>query len=158
MKTQSTPTKPADAISLLMKDHAEVKQLFADYDKLGERAFVAKKRLAGQICHALTLHAMAEEEIFYPAVEAEGDEEKDMTDEAQVEHASAKELIAQILAMEPEDELYDAKVKVLSEQIAHHVEEEEGQMFPKARKDKLDLDELGERIAARKDEIEEENM
>lgn len=152
MTTQAK--KPADAISLLMKDHAEVKSKFAAYEKLGERAYVAKKNLAHEICHALTVHTTAEEEIFYPAVEAKGKTEKDMTDEAYVEHASAKELIAQILAMEPRDEFYDAKVKVLSEQIEHHVKEEEEEMFPKARKDKLDLVDLGERIAARKEEIE----
>jgi hemerythrin superfamily protein len=152
-----TPTKTSegiDAIELLTQDHENVKSMFEQYEELGDRAQVAKKKLATQICLELTRHATAEEEIFYPAVrEASGDAE-DLVDEAIVEHASAKDLIAQILSMDPSDELYDAKVKVLSEQIEHHVEEEEGEMFPKAKKAKLDLAALGEAIEARKAEIE----
>lgn len=111
------------------------------------------KKLAQKICLELTKHATAEEEIFYPAVRRASKENEDVIDEATVEHASAKELIAQIFAMEPSDDLYDAKVKVLSEQINHHVQEEEGDMFPKARDANLDLASLGEEIAARKAEI-----
>lgn len=143
-----------DAIELLTQDHRNVKELFEKYENLSDRSTASKKKLATQICLELTKHATAEEEIFYPAVrEANGDNE-DLVDEATVEHASAKELIAQILEMEPGDDLYDAKVKVLSEQIEHHVEEEEKEMFPKARKAKLDLAALGEAIAARKEEVE----
>jgi hemerythrin superfamily protein len=143
-----------DAIELLTQDHENVKSMFEQYEELGDRAFASKRKLATQICLELTKHATAEEEIFYPAVrEASGDNE-DIVDEAIVEHASAKDLIAQILSMDPSDELYDAKVKVLSEQIEHHVEEEEGEMFPKAKKVRLDLAALGEAIEARKAQVE----
>jgi hemerythrin superfamily protein len=150
------PTAPGetDAISLLTQDHANVKAMFEQYEELGERAHASKKKLAQKICLELTKHATAEEEIFYPAVRAASGENEDLVDEATVEHASAKDLIAQIESMEPTEELYDAKVKVLSELIEHHVKEEEGEMFPKARKAKLDLAALGEAIEARKAEIE----
>ncbi len=143
-----------DAIELLTSDHEEVKSMFEKYEALSDRSVVSKRRLALEICLALTKHATAEEEIFYPAVREAGGDTEDLVDEATVEHASAKELIAQIIAMEPTEDLYDAKIKVLSEQIEHHVEEEEGEMFPKARKAKLDLIALGAAIAARKEEIE----
>lgn len=147
-------TGAIDAIELLTQDHKTVKELFEKYENLSDRSTATKKKLATQICLELTKHATAEEEIFYPAVrEANGDTE-DLVDEATVEHASAKDLIAQILEMNPGDDLYDAKIKVLSEQIEHHVEEEEQEMFPKARKAKLDLAALGEAIAARKEEVE----
>jgi hemerythrin superfamily protein len=148
-----TDTEPKDAITLLTEDHEHVKALFEQYEALGDRAMVSKQKLALQICEELTKHAVAEEEIFYPAVRA-AIKEEDLVDEAVVEHASAKDLIAQIIAMEASDDLYDAKVKVLSELIDHHVKEEESEMFPKARKAKLDLDELGAAIAARKEEVE----
>lgn len=148
-----TTTEDIDAIALLTQDHADVKSMFEQYEELGERAHAAKKKLAQKICLELTKHATAEEEIFYPAVREAGGDTEDLVDEATVEHASAKDLIAQILAMEPTEELYDAKVKVLSELIEHHVQEEEDEMFPKARKAKLDLLALGEAIEARKAEI-----
>ena len=125
-------TKPTDAIALLTADHKEVKAMFEQYEELGDRANASKKKLADQICTALTLHATVEEEIFYPALRAASKEAADLLDEAEVEHAGAKDLIAQIEDMDPEDDLYDAKVKVLGEQIDHHVGEEEGEMFPKA--------------------------
>jgi hemerythrin superfamily protein len=152
-KPISTETAEQDAIALLIEDHETVKSLFEEYEKLGDRAHVGKKKLAQQICLELTKHALAEEEIFYPAVRKAGDQAEDMVDEARVEHASAKSLIAQILSMEPGDDLYDAKIKVLSEQIEHHVDEEEGEMFPKARKANLDLAMLGAAIVRRKAEI-----
>lgn len=145
--------EPKDAIALLKADHANVKALFEQYEALGDRATTSKKKIATQICLELTKHATAEEEIFYPAVRGAESDNEDIVDEATVEHASAKELIAQILSMEPGDDLYDAKVKVLSEQINHHVKEEETEMFPKARDSDLDLVALGEAIAARKAEI-----
>jgi hemerythrin superfamily protein len=142
-----------DAITLLTEDHQKVKSLFEQYESLGARAHVSKQKLAQQICTELTKHAAVEEEIFYPAVRA-AVKKDDMMDEALVEHASVKDLIAQILSMEPGDDLYDAKVKVLGEQVNHHVEEEESQIFPAASKAKLDLDALGAEIAARKEEVE----
>jgi len=147
---------PPDAIALLTADHKEVKGLFKAYDKLVENDGDAgeKQALAMQICVMLTAHATAEEEIFYPAArEVLGDDE-DLVDEADVEHASAKELIAQLEASSPDDDdHYDAKVKVLGEYIDHHVKEEEGEMFPKVRKGDIDLDALGEQLAARKAEL-----
>ncbi|MFZ6757027.1 hemerythrin domain-containing protein [Undibacterium sp. Ji50W] len=147
-------TTAQDAISLLKQDHENVKALFSKFDSLGDGALVSKKKIVAQICLELTKHTIAEEEIFYPAMREIGEDTKDMMDEANVEHAAAKDLITQILAMEPGDDLYDARVKVLSEQIEHHVQEEEGEMFPRAKKAKLDLMALGEAIQERKDEID----
>ena len=141
-----------NAINLLMQDHKAVKALFAQYEGLSDRSFATKKKLADQICQELTVHTQLEEEIFYPAVRRPI-HDGDLMDEALVEHASAKELIAQIAAMDPDDDLYDAKVKVLSEQIEHHVKEEEGDMFPKVRKADVDLDALGQQMAARKEQL-----
>jgi hemerythrin superfamily protein len=143
-----------DAIALLKQDHANVKALFKEFDGLGDRAFASKKKLADKICLELTRHATAEEEIFYPALRAASKEAEDLVDEATVEHSSAKELIAQISEMDPHDELFDAKVKVLGEYIDHHVKEEEGEMFPQAKKADLDLQTMAREIEARKDEID----
>ncbi|WP_457419350.1 hemerythrin domain-containing protein [Roseateles sp. P5_E7] len=144
-----------DAIDLLITDHREVKALFKAYDKLvkAEAEAGEKQVVAAQICVMLTAHATAEEELFYPRAREVLGEDEDLVDEADVEHASAKELIAQIESGSPDDPLYDAKVKVLGEYIDHHVKEEEGEMFPKIRKSDLDLDALGEEIAARKAEL-----
>jgi hemerythrin superfamily protein len=155
-KTVSTPRLP-DAIKLLTADHREVKALFQQYQELvdHEAEDEEKQPLAEQICLLLTVHAQIEEEIFYPAAH-ESIKESDLVDEATVEHASAKDLIAQIQASDPSDELYDAKVKVLGEYIEHHVKEEEGEMFPQARKAKLDLQQLGEQLAERKNALMQE--
>ncbi|HEX5127751.1 MAG TPA: hemerythrin domain-containing protein [Rhodocyclaceae bacterium] len=150
-------TTAKDAISLLVKDHKEVKGLFAQFEQLSDRSKVSKKKIADQICYALTVHTQIEEEIFYPAVR-DVIKDDDLMDEAEVEHASAKELIAQLQDMDASDDLYDAKVKVLSEQIEHHVNEEEGQMFPKVRKTKIDLAELGEQMSARKEQLESKQL
>lgn len=150
----TTANKPQDAIALLKADHKEVHAWFEEYDGLGDRAHKTKAKLVAQICQALTIHTQIEEEIFYPAMRAAGkDKEEDMVDEAVVEHASAKDLIAQLEGMDPEDDLYDAKVKVLGELIDHHVEEEEEEMFPDARKLGLDLAALGAEMAQRKDAL-----
>ena len=146
-------TKPTDAISLLIKDHKDVKAMFEQFEGLTDRSKSSKKKLADQICHALILHTQVEEEIFYPAVRM-AIKDEDMMDEALVEHAAAKELIAQIMEMDAGEDLFDAKVKVLSEQIEHHVHEEEDEMFPKVRKTNLDLRTLGEEMAARKEQEE----
>lgn len=143
-----------EAITQLTADHARVKKMFKQYDRLakadaGDRE---KQQLAAMICAELTAHATAEEEIFYPAARNALDE-PDLIDEADVEHASAKDLIAQIEGASPSDDHYDAKVKVLGEYIDHHVQEEEGEMFPKVRKAKLDTVGLGEQIAQRKAQI-----
>jgi hemerythrin superfamily protein len=153
-KTASKTTKAQDAVQLLTAEHKEVNALFKEYQKLVDAEAAASERetLARQICLMLTVHATTEEEIFYPAARAAIDDE-DLLDEAEVEHGSAKELIAQIEASTPDEPLYDAKVKVLGEYVQHHVKEEEGELFPKAKKAKLDLAELGAQIAARKEEL-----
>jgi hemerythrin superfamily protein len=151
---RKTTRSPADATTLLMKDHKDVKALFRRYEKLAKAQADREERqeLAWQICSMLTVHATIEEEIFYPAIRAVGVDEG-LLDEAEVEHASAKELIAQIRGMGPDDELYDAKVKVLGEYVNHHVEEEEGEMFPKARRAKADLEGLAAQLKARKEAL-----
>jgi hemerythrin superfamily protein len=143
-----------DAITLLTADHAKVKKLFKEFEDLKERDGSAedKSGLVTQICNELKVHAEIEEEIFYPAVRKAIDD-GDLMDEALVEHAGAKELIAQLEDMSPDDELYDAKVTVLGEQIQHHVKEEEGQMFPKAKKAKVDGEALGVQMTRRKAEL-----
>jgi hemerythrin superfamily protein len=151
---RATAGKATDATKLLMADHKEVKALFKQYDKLakGEGTDEEKQAIAEEICTMLTVHATVEEEIFYPAAR-EAMEEQDLLDEAEVEHASAKELIAQIRGMSPADELYDAKVKVLGEYVDHHVQEEEKELFPKVRKADLDLKQLGAALEARKQQL-----
>ena len=146
-----------DAIKLLTADHREVKALFKQYEKLanGQADAEERKALAEQICGMLTVHATIEEEIFYPAAREALDDE-DLLDEAEVEHASAKDLIAQIQGMNADDDLYDAKVTVLGEYVNHHVEEEEGEMFPKCKKADMDLAELGTELQERKDALMEE--
>jgi hemerythrin superfamily protein len=146
-----------DACDLLDADHKAVKKLFKEYEELaGSRARGAtqkKKDLAQQICHDLTVHAQIEEEIFYPALR-EAIKDTALLDEAAVEHQSAKELIAQIQAAGEPDEMFDAKVKVLGEYIDHHVKEERGEIFPKARAArKLDLVGMREQLEARKEEL-----
>ena len=143
-----------DAIALLARDHADVRNLFAEYDELATDQAEDEERqaLAEQICALLTAHATIEEEIFYPAA-SEAGIEGNLLDVAEVEHAAAKDLIAQIRAMSPDDELYDAKVKVLGEYIAHHVDEEEGEIFPRCREAKMDLAGLGATLAERKSEL-----
>jgi hypothetical protein len=139
-----------DAIALLEGDHRAVEELFERYEAAGDAG--VKGALAAQICLALKIHAQIEEELFYPpAREKTGD--ADLVDEAIVEHMGAKTLIAQIEAMKPGQPLYDAKVKVLSEQVRHHVEEEESELFPAAREAGMDLDGLGAKLAARKAEL-----
>jgi hemerythrin superfamily protein len=143
-----------DAIALLAHDHADVRDLFAEYDELAADQADGEERqaLAEQICAMLTAHATIEEEIFYPAARDAG-VGGDLLDEAEVEHAAAKDLIAQIRAMSPDDDLYDAKVKVLGEYIDHHVDEEEGEIFPRCREAKMDLAALGATLAERKSEL-----
>lgn len=146
-----------DAIELLTADHQEVQALFDAYQELvdgdGDADSDERAQLAGEICTKLTVHATIEEELFYPAVREVLDDDQDLLDEAEVEHACAKDLIAQISESDPDDELLDAKVKVLGEYVAHHVEEEEGEMFPKVRESGLDLNGLGEEMADRKIEL-----
>jgi len=153
-RKSSRQEETADAIELLTADHNEVDEMFETYQDLvdGDADGDAKATLAEQICDALTVHATIEEEIFYPAARL-ALEEEDLLDEAEVEHASVKDLIAQIREMEPDEELYDAKVKVLGEYVRHHVEEEEGEMFQQLRDTDFDAEAIGERLLARKEEL-----
>lgn len=149
-------TKTLDAIELLKQDHREVEELFEQFEK--SKGEGRKQKLAKQICLELTVHAKIEEEIFYPACEGRIDE--DDIKEAYVEHDAAKVLMAQIEAGDGEsDEYWDTKVKVLGEEIEHHVKEEESgkdSIFGQVRKTDIDLKELGERMAARKAELKAE--
>lgn len=150
-RTRRTSRRDPLAVTLLKKDHREVEHLFDEYEQLeGESE---KLELFNKIALALKVHTAIEEEIFYP--EERGDVEDDMLDEAYVEHDGAKKLIAEIEAMQPSDEYYDAKVKVLGEYIKHHVKEEEqpGGIFAQAKKGEEDLQEMGERLKARKEEL-----
>lgn len=153
-KSSSTSGKSAglDANQLLKADHREVEGLFEKFE--AAKGDAQKRKIAQQICDALTVHAQIEEELYYPACERAGVEE-DLLAEAKVEHQSAKELIAQIQAGRAVDEMWEAKVKVLQEQIEHHVKEEEGAggIMAKAKKSSLDLEKLGAALQARKEEL-----
>jgi hypothetical protein len=144
-----------DAIALLKADHRQVEEWFEQFEKA--RNDDRKVELAEKICNALKVHTTIEEEIFYPAF-FDATEDKEIHHEAEIEHAGAKKLIAEIEASGPEDDYFDAKVKVLSEMIKHHVKEEEkpGGMFAEARSSEMDLEELGRQLAERKDELESE--
>lgn len=159
VKKTSTTTTPSgktrakrapDAIALLRADHREVADLLAQFEST--RAAKRKQELAQRICKELTVHAQIEEEIFYPAFTA-ATRDKELIPEATVEHQTMKDLIAQVMSETPDDKLFDAKVKVLGEYVKHHVKEEQNEIFPKARSSKLDLDELGNRLRARKQEL-----
>jgi len=149
-RRSSRTRRQPDAIAVLREDHARVIEMFGRFGAM--RGNERKEKLTEQICDELEVHTQIEEEIFYPAVrEAIG--ETDLIDEALVEHQSAKELISQIRAMRADEALYDARVTVLGEYVKHHVKEEQGEIFPKARRAGLDLVELGERMRTRKGEI-----
>ncbi|HEY5105237.1 MAG TPA: hemerythrin domain-containing protein [Caulobacteraceae bacterium] len=139
-----------DALALLKADHKEVKAWFNQYEDLSDNA--QKAALVAKICLALKVHTTIEEEIFYPAAR-QATKDNALLDEANVEHACAKDLLAQIEAMKVGENLFDAKVRVLGEQIKHHVKEEEDELFPEAREAKMDLKGLGSRMAARKAEL-----
>jgi hemerythrin superfamily protein len=146
-------TGKPDAVALLKQDHRTVEDLFEQFEKASGEG--GKQKLAEQICLELSVHSMIEEEIFYPA--CEGKVEEDLIKEAYVEHDGAKILIAQIQDGDGQsDDFFDAKVKVLQEQIEHHVKEEEQRMegmFAQAKKAGLDMEALGEQLAARKEEL-----
>ena len=149
----TTRSKGPDAIALLKADHRSVEKLFSQFQKAKDDE--RKKQLALQICLELRVHTQIEEEIFYPA-SREVLKDEDMVDEAVVEHQAAKDLIEQIESMEPSDDLYDAKVTVLCEQIDHHVEEEEKEYFPEVQKTDLDLKAIGEQLKVRKNQLMDE--
>ena len=154
---RSASAKQDDAIAILTADHKKVQQLFKQFEKIKEEDGAEEEmaELANQICMELTVHTQIEEEVFYPACR-EAIEEGDLLDEAEVEHASAKDLIAQIESMQPGDELFAAKVTVLGEYVNHHIEEEEGELFPQVKKAKVDTEALAQEMMELKEELQAE--
>ncbi len=149
MTTSKNSAKPL--IKLLKEDHKKVKELFAEYENLKEKKHIDKKaEIVKQLCHELTLHALAEEKIVYP-VARDAIKDTDIMDEADEEHAGAKNLIKQLVAMDPEDSHYDAKVTVLKEYIEHHVKVEETIMLPELEKSDIDGEVLAEKVIQFKD-------
>lgn len=150
-KTSSPASqKTHEATALLRADHKLVDALFDEFEKARSRT--KKQALVAQICQELTVHAQIEEEIFYPQVQ-DALNDHELVPEAIVEHQTLKDLIAQIEEAEPDEELYDARVKVLAEYVRHHVKEEQNEIFPKVRKSDLDLKEIGDQLIQRKDEL-----
>ncbi len=154
-KNASPPQRAKDAIALLTADHRKVQKLFKEFEGLGDGEGERKGQIVEQACAELTMHSTIEEEIFYPAMR-EAINDAELLDEAEVEHATAKELISQLQAMKPGDDLYEAKFKVLGEYVNHHIKEEQQQIFPRAKKSGIDLKALGEELSARKRECERE--
>ena len=141
-----------NALELLKEDHAKVKQSFKEFEKMDHEDKATMQEMVRGVCAELKAHTTIEEEIFYPAVRA-AIEDEDLMNEAQVEHASAKDLIAQLEGMQADDPLFSATFRVLGEYVLHHVKEEESEMFAQVRKAKLDLEELGAKIMARKQQL-----
>jgi len=152
--------KPAaeDAIMLLTADHKRVQKIFKDFEKIKSKGDdETKAEMVRTACRELTIHAQLEEEFFYPALR-ESMKDKDLVDEAEVEHNSAKQLISELENMQPGDELYEAKFTVLGEYINHHIKEEQKEIFPRAKKAKINLMELGEEIRHRKADLQGEQQ
>ncbi len=152
---RSVSKKTPDAIALLRADHKKVADLFDQFEK--SRSATKKQQLVAEICLELTVHAQIEEEIFYPEVQV-ALKDKTLVPEAKVEHQSVKDLIAAVEGVAPSGEDYDAKVKVMSEWVKHHVKEEQNEMFPKVKNSRLDLADLGERLMQRKEELMAERL
>jgi hemerythrin superfamily protein len=147
---KAAATRAKDAINLLKADHRKVETLFSDFEKAGGEA--RKLQIARKICMELKIHTQIEEEIFYPAARDFLDDDE-IVNEALVEHQAAKELIAQIETMDATDEMFEAKVTVLQEQIEHHVEEEEKEFFPQVQRSDMDTKAIGEQLLARKQQL-----
>lgn len=143
-----------NAIDLLEQQHREVEELFEEYEDAGERAVKSKERLCREISDQLAIHAEIEEKLFYPESKQENTEE--ILRESLEEHLAMKRLLADLMESGPSDEQFDAKMKVLKEQVEHHVEEEEKELFPKVRKScsKEELEDLGERMQTLAEELE----
>ena len=153
MNSSSKNVSTPDAIDFLINDHNYLKKLFKEFESMDKDAYDLKKTAALTICDFLDVHTDIEEQIFYPKI-GPAINDADMINEALVEHGASKDLMAKIREMSPEEELFDANVHVLKEQIEHHVDEEEEEMFPEVRKTSLDLLKLGEQMQARKKELE----
>ena len=154
-KGKSRATTAPDALDKLKSDHDAVNDLFDEYeDKKDAMSAPEKKKMVSEICMELMVHTQIEEEIFYPAVRGVANDDLDeLLDEAEVEHAGVKDLVAQLEGDRTEAELYDAKVTVLGEQVKHHAGEEEKEMFPKLKKSELDLEALGQQLTLRAEEL-----
>jgi hypothetical protein len=150
-RKRETEAASPNAFELLEQDHREVEEWFDEYDELKEDDN-RKGELAEKICLALKVHAQIEEEIFYPKAR-EATKDNDLIDEAVVEHATVKNLIGEIEAMEVGEELYDAKMRVLGEMVKHHIREEEEELFPELEAAQMDLGAVGKEIAERKEEL-----
>ncbi len=163
-KSPGASAQALNALDLLKADHSEVMKLFSEFEKMTEEDEDNKRDLVEKACLQLAIHAQIEEELFYPALRDVIDDQ-DLLDEAQVEHDMARQLIEELQSMSPGEDLYDAKFTVLGEYVKHHVEEEQNEIFPKAKKAKIDLDTLGADLSDRKQELmqefglaDEENM
>lgn len=151
-------TSSEDALHLLADDHKNVQEMFEEFEELRQENSEdqeAMQLLVENACAELTIHAQVEEELLYPAAR-EAIDDMDLLDEAEVEHASARQLITELAAMQPDDDLYAAKFKVLGEYVKHHIHEEEKELFPKLKKAEIDLVQLGEEIRNRKLELRDE--
>lgn len=151
-------TSSQDALHILADDHKKVLELFEEFEELraeNSEDEEALQLLVETACAELTIHAQVEEELFYPAAR-EAIDAMDLLDEAEVEHATARQLITELAAMQPGDDLYEAKFTVLGEYVKHHIQEEEKELFPKLKKAHIDLVELGEEIQERKLELRDE--
>ncbi len=153
--TAATHTTRQDALTLLEEEHRAVEKLFDAFERADDDDLERKSTLVQRACELLTMHAMVEEEILYPAAkEALGEDNKDDVNEAVIEHFLVKTLIEKFSTMKASDEGFNATFKVLTESVNHHVEEEESELFPELRKTKLDLGKLGERIATRREALQ----
>ncbi|CAG2129640.1 Hemerythrin HHE cation binding domain protein [compost metagenome] len=150
MDKSKIPVGQRPALSLLLDDHRAVKKLFKQFEEAKQDS--AKQSIAAETCHALTIHAQIEEEIFYPALRGVSDKIDDMLDEAKVEHMVAKALIAKIES--GDKDMLDANYKVLTEYVGHHVEEEEGELFKAVIQAKIDLKAVAAQLEERKHELE----
>lgn len=143
-----------DAIQLLKEDHDKVKKLFQDFESSGEKAYVKKQEIADKICEELEVHTQIEEEIFYPQIRkaTKDDEAQDLLNEAFEEHKVAKTLVAELQDFEEVNEIFEAKMKVLRENVEHHIKEEQNELFPKVKKtfEKEELEEIGTQMKERK--------
>ena len=153
-ETQSASS--ANAIVSLKADHQKVKKLFQDFERTSDRT--TKIKIVTEAVEELGLHATLEEEIFYPAVREEIDDEDGVMNEADEEHHVAKVLLAELEEMDGSESHYDAKFTVLAENVRHHIKEEEEDMFPKAQKTEIDFDALGKKMLVRKEELLREGM
>ena len=142
-----------DAIELLMQDHKKVQKIFKEFEKAKDEMDDGDKGdMVRHCCMELKIHTRLEEEIFYPAAR-DGIHDEALVDEAEVEHASAKQLIDELEQMEPGEDMYDARFTVLGEYVNHHIREEEHELFPEVKKAKLDLEELGRRMTQMKEKL-----